>query len=292
MERRPFGRTDMQVHPLGLGGAEIGYAQIGQEEVDHLIGGALDHGCNVIDTAAAYAESEARIGHAIAGRREETYVFTKVGPDWSSKAVRRDIERSLRRLRCEYVDLLQIWSAPLNVLQRGEIFDTLDQIRADGLARYIGYSGDSREAKFAVESGRIDALQTSISVADQEAIELTLPTCAERGIGVIAKRPLANAVWLGEKADYFPGYGSEYARRLDLLDYSFTRRDNQDIVATALRFTLSVPGVSVAIAGTKRPGRWEQNAALLEAGLLSEMDYKEIRNRWKSAASDSWRGQR
>ena len=142
MDAREFGNTGMKVHPLGFGGAEIGYAKVSQNDVDRLIGGALDGGCNVIDTAAAYGESEERIGKAIAGRRDSLYLFTKVGPDWSAKAMRRDIERSLKRLRTDHVDLLQIWSASLAVLKQGEVFDTLESFKREGLTRFIGYSGD------------------------------------------------------------------------------------------------------------------------------------------------------
>jgi aryl-alcohol dehydrogenase-like predicted oxidoreductase len=220
MESRIFGETGMIVHPLGLGGSEIGYgSSVAQKTVDRLIGGMLDGGGNVIDTAAGYVESEERIGRAIRGRRERLLIFTKVGPDWSPRAMRRDIERSLRRLGTDHVDLLQIWSASLPVLQRGEVLDTLETFKEEGLTRFIGYSGDADAARYAVSTGRLDSLQTSISIADQEPLDLTLPLCRERNMGVIAKRPLANVAWLGDDIRYVSGYGDEYRRRLKLLRY-------------------------------------------------------------------------
>ena len=84
-------------------------------------------------------------------------------------------------------------------------------------------------------------------------------------------------------------YGYEYWRRLEKLDYEFMKR--HDALATALRFTLSVPGVHTAIVGTARPGRFEENARHLEAGKLPATDMKVIRTRWSEVADRSWVGQ-
>src|SRR5262249_1415451 len=155
---------------------------------------------------------------------------------------------------------------------------------------YVGYSGDSSAARFAVESGAFDALQTSVSTADQEAIDLTLPLAAQRQMGVIAKRPIANAAWrYTQKPDnthHLPDW-----ERLQKLDYDFLRGDPAQAVATALRFTLSVPGVHTAIVGTTKPGRWRENAALLEAGPLPAETFEQIRRRWRQVADASWVGQ-
>ena len=132
--------------------------------------------------------------------------------------------------------------------------------RDRGHTRYIGYSGDSRAAKFAVESGAFDTLQTSINIADQEPLELSLPPARERQMGVIAKRPIANAAW---KSGHKPidSYQHPYWDRLRKLDYEFIRgQPLEESIAHALRFTLSVPGVDTAIVGTTKPERWQENA--------------------------------
>jgi aryl-alcohol dehydrogenase-like predicted oxidoreductase len=103
---------------------------------------------------------------------------------------------------------------------------------------------------------------------------------------VIAKRPIANAV-LADRPSR-GGYGYEYWRRLQKLDYDFMKR--RDAIATALRFTLSVPGVHTAIVGTARPGRFEENARYLEAGKLPAAELKAIRERWSEVAERSWTG--
>ena len=294
MERRRLGRTGLRVSVLGLGGSEIGYEGASQATVDRLLGSALDAGLNVIDTAECYDKSEQLLGAALGARRRQCLVFTKCGhaggwgrADWRPAPLLASIERSLERLRTDHVDLVQLHSCDLTVLKRGDAIRALLTARERGLTRFIGYSGDGAAARYAVESGAFDTLQTSISVAEQEPLTTTLPLCIERGMGVIAKRPIANAV-MAQRASR-GGYGHEYWRRLQKLDYDFMKRS--DAVATALRFTLSVPGVHTAIVGTARPGRFEENARHLEAGKLPAADFKAIRARWSEVADDSWVGQ-
>src|SRR5262249_12622497 len=148
-------------------------------------------------------------------------------------------------------------------------------------------SGDGEAARYAVDCGRFDTLQTSVSIADQEAIALTLPGARRRRMGVIAKRPLANVAWRYAQRPSEPYYRT-YWSRLRALDYPFLR---DGAVATALRFTLSVPGVHTAIVGTAKPERWEQNAALVEAGGLPRAGVARIRGRWREVADASWEGQ-
>jgi len=85
-------------------------------------------------------------------------------------------------------------------------------------------------------------------------------------MGVIAKRPLANAAWRYRRRP--ESYYADYWERLRHLDYPFVRDTPASAAGIALRFTLSVPGVHTAIVGTAKPGRWQENAALLAAGAL------------------------
>jgi aryl-alcohol dehydrogenase-like predicted oxidoreductase len=208
--------------------------------------------------------------------------------DWRPESLLRSIERSLRRLRTDHLDLVQLHTCSEAELRKGDVIGALETARERGWTRYVGYSGDSQAARYAIECGRFDTLQTSVSIADQEALELTLPLARQRGVGVIAKRPLANVAWRHQgKPDN--AYHHTYWERLRKLDYDFLHGDQA--VATALRFTLSVPGVATAIVGTTRPGRWRQNAALLEAGPLSAAQFDRVRDRWFQVADPSWTGQ-
>jgi aryl-alcohol dehydrogenase-like predicted oxidoreductase len=296
MERRRLGKTDMVASVLGFGGSEIGYERAGARTVARLLGSALDAGLNVIDTAECYEESETLIGAALGSRRSECYLLSKCGHprgfgrgDWRPASLHASIERSLKRFRTDRVDLIQLHSCSLADLRQGDAIVALERARERGWARYIGYSGDGEAARYAVECGRFDTLQTSVSVADQEALELTLPLAASRQMGVIAKRPLANVAWRYARRPAEPYY-QPYWERLRALDYAFLR-EAERVVSIALRFTLAAPGVHTAIVGTKRPERWPENARLLEAGPLPAAEFEVIRTRWRKVAQPSWTGE-
>ncbi|HEX2441851.1 MAG TPA: aldo/keto reductase [Methylomirabilota bacterium] len=295
MERRRLGRTGMDVSILGFGGSEIGYEQASARTVLRLLGSAIDAGLNVIDTAECYEDSETLIGGALGARRRDVYLFSKCGhaggwgrADWRPAALLRSIQRSLKRLATDHLDLIQLHSCSLAHLRKGDVIGALEQARERGWVRFIGYSGDGEAARYAIECGRFDTLQTSVSIADQEPLALTVPLARERGLGVIAKRPLANVAWRYARKPSEPYY-QDYWMRLRTLDYDFL--GGKHAVSTALRFTLSVPGVHTAIVGTTRPERWPENAALLEAGALPDKDIARIRARWREVADASWVGQ-
>jgi aryl-alcohol dehydrogenase-like predicted oxidoreductase len=296
MEQRRLGRTDIKASVLGFGGSEIGYERASGRAVARLLGGALDAGLNVIDTAECYEESENLIGRALGARRREVYLLTKCGHpdgwgrgDWRPASLLSSVERSLSRLKTDYLDLIQLHSCSLAELKKGDVIAALERARESGWARHIGYSGDGEAARYAVECGRFDTLQTSLSIADQEAIDLTLPLARARQMGVIAKRPLANVAWRYARK---PGsYYEDYWSRLRKLDYGFLKDAPDTVVATALRFTLAVPGVHTAIVGTAKPERWRENAALIMAGALPRDEFERIRARWREVADASWDGQ-
>lgn len=297
MEKRAYGKTGMQVSVLGFGGAEIGFQGADQREVDRLLDSALDAGLNLIDTAECYKNSEELIGRAVAGRRSDYYLFTKCGhasgltlPDWNSGMLEQSIERSLERLKTDYVDVIHLHSCSEEVLRQGDVIEVLQRAKEQGKTRFIGYSGDHTDALYAVRTGAFDSLMTSLNVADQEAISLTLGEAAERGMGVVVKRPVANVAWRHTKAPDSKAYEYPYRQRLQKLDYGLLKGDLEETVGRALRFALSTPGVHAAIVGTAKPDRWAENARLLEQGALPEAEYQAIRERWLDVAEADWIG--
>ncbi|MFC5647722.1 aldo/keto reductase [Paenibacillus solisilvae] len=297
MEKRRLGQTDMQVSVLGFGGAEIGFEQASAETVKKVLESALDAGLNMIDTAECYKESEALIGKTVSHRRKDYYLFSKCGhasgfdsPDWDLGMLADSIDRSLERLQTDYIDLMQLHGCSEEILRQGGVIEVLQRAKEAGKIRYLGYSGDGPKALYAVQCGAFDTLQTSISIADQEALELTIPEAQKRGMGIIAKRPIANVVWkFGEIPDN--SVHKTYWERLQELDYGFLKTDLNSSVETALRFTLSVPGVGTAIVGTSNPDRWVSNAVLANKGVLPSEQLEAIRDRWSAvSAGRNWIG--
>jgi aryl-alcohol dehydrogenase-like predicted oxidoreductase len=287
----------MDVTLLGFGGAEIGFEKAEQATVDRLLNSALDAGLNVIDTAAGYPASEAKIGNAVSSRRNDFFLFTKCGNSlsndeqyWNAGALTASIDSSLADLRTDHVDLVQLHSCSKEILRKGEAIQALQRAREAGKTRFIGYSGDNANALLAIESGAFDTLQTSVNIADQSSIEDTLPKARAKGMGVIAKRPIANAAWkTGAKP--VNAYHHTYWERLQELKYDFLDGDLETAISIALRFTLAQAGVATAIVGTKNPERWKANAKLVEADPLDAAMVARIRARWKEVGGADWVGQ-
>ena len=291
MQHKIFGRTGLSVSALGFGGSEIGFHGTPQSDVNALLNAALDAGLNVIDTAAVYADSEQKIGEAVSHRRGEYHLFTKCGnvaregqKTWTAEVVTANINQSLINLRTDCVDLVQLHSCSEEVLRQGEVIEALVAARDDGKTRFIGYSGDRNDAVYAIQTGLFDTLQTSVNIADQESISLLLPKAKEANMGVIAKRPVANVAWRQEPAA--DAYARAYWERLQFLAYEFLR--TPEAIQIALTFTLA-QDVHTAIVGTTKPGRWSENAALLD-NPISQDQINEIRVRWSEVAAADWAG--
>jgi aryl-alcohol dehydrogenase-like predicted oxidoreductase len=314
METRDFGRTGMQVGVLGFGAGEIGSENTPFATVDRLLGEAADAGLNVIDTAPLYSDSEDKIGRALRGRRKQFLLFTKCGRrlprktswrgfwlrawnkhrlwkykgdppdfqslDWNPRVLQWNMEQSLRRLKTDAIDLIQLHSCSENTLRQGDVIEVLQRARQAGKVRHIGYSGDGKAALYAVQCGQFESLQISLNIADQEALDLTVPLARKQGMGVIAKRPIANALWrIPRPAN---SYYQPYWDRLQLLRYDFLQDGRA--LELALRFPMSVPGVHTMIVGTTNPAHFRQNLGFTAAGVLEEDRFKAIRSRWKDVA--------
>ncbi|HSK01150.1 MAG TPA: aldo/keto reductase, partial [Kofleriaceae bacterium] len=193
--------------------------------------------------------SEQRIGAALRGRRDRAVVSTKLGygvpgvPDWTGPCITAGIELALERLATTWLDIAHLHSCPLDVLRRGDVIEALAAARQAGKIRVAAYSGDNEPLLWAIESGRFGAVQCSVNVADQRALDRAIPLAGERGLGVLAKRPLANGAWREAVRPDAPDRGA-YWDRLSAMGVTLT-------AARALGFVLAQP-VSSVLVGTTR----------------------------------------
>jgi aryl-alcohol dehydrogenase-like predicted oxidoreductase len=220
--RRPLGRTGFAISPIGFGAFKIGrnqktkystaYELPSDEQVAALLSGLLDLGINYIDTAPAYGTSEERIGRAISGRRSEFVLATKVGEtfedgastyDFSASAVRKSVERSLKRLKTPAIDVLLLHSDGRDawIQTETDAVSTLEELKRQGLARAIGLSGKTVEgARQALDWA--DVLMVEYHLRDRSH-EALITEAAARGVGIVVKKGLASGELPADEAIRF-----------------------------------------------------------------------------------------
>jgi aryl-alcohol dehydrogenase-like predicted oxidoreductase len=302
MERRAFGKTGLEVSVLGFGGAPIGVLETGQDQVKRLLNLLLDRGVNVIDTAAGYRGSEEAIGQAVGHRRNEFVLISKCGqtfPDlpgeaWSPELISQTIDRSLRRLRTDRLDVMLLHTCDLATLERGEAVGALVKAREQGKIRFAAYSGDNEAAVYAAKHPEIAVIETSINICDQVNIDCVLPIARDRGVGVIVKRPIANAAWkqLNDQPGFYAEYAKTYTERLAEMgvtprDLGFEVKPQEVWPEIAHRFTLMQPGVHTAIIGTTNAVHAEANIAFADKGPLPDNAARRLRDAFLAAQSKS-----
>ena len=305
METTDFGNTGLEITRLGLGLAEISRQERSKvvEEADRVLNAALDGGINFLDTAACYGRTEEIIGATVAHRRDEYILATKCGhttddgdrgtpwtehKSWTGAAVSESIDRSLRRLQTDHLDIVQLHSCDVEVLKNGEVIEALAQAREAGKTRFIGYSGDNAAARWAVDSGLFDSLQTSFNLVEQHARTKGLFEAAEaRGMGVIIKRPVANGAWGKGRSPY--EYADEYFRRAQIMEgLGPLPQAPEDPILLALGFVLAQPQVDTIIVGTHNPSHLSSNIEMVTHQLPIPTETVDVLQRRFEEADDGW----
>jgi len=306
MPTTTLGRTGLKVSRLAFGAGPIGYLGASPEQAARVLNLLLDRGVNVIETAAAYLGSEELIGQAVGHRRDAFILMSKcgrkvegaAGEDWSARLITETVDRSLRRLGTDHLDVMFLHSCPQEVLLRGEALGALVRAREAGKLRFAGYSGDNEAATCAVGLPGVDVLMCSANLCDQVNLDGALAAAAQAGTGVITKRSVANAAWKApqDQAGIYRDYAQPYAERframaLDPRELGFDGPDPW--LEIALRFTLALPAVHVASVGTTNPVNAEANLRILEAGPLPQAAVDRIRQAFRkaqAAAGAPWPG--
>ena len=306
MEKRRLGRTGFEVSALGFGGGPVGFLGTEQDKVTTIVNYLLDNGVNFIDTAAGYPGSEEALGKAVSHRRDEYVLVSKCGQAfddlegdaWSAQVIAQTVDRALRRLKTDHLDVMLLHSCEQEVLEKGEAVEALVRARDAGKIRHAGYSGDNDAVLYAAGLDAIDVVETSVNICDQANIDSLLPEAKRCDIGVIVKRPVANAAWLGvgQQPGFYANYTTSYSERfeamgLDLADLG----GDGDWAEIALRFTLAQDGVTSAIVGTTNPENAKRNIEVAAKGPLPNEVTVAIRSAFARAeltSGEAWLGLR
>lgn len=309
MQKTTLGKTELSVSRLGYGAAPIGFLDTDAQQVGRVLNTLLDRGVNFIDTAACYKGSEAAVGQTVGHRRDDFVLLSKCGhasglpgEDFSPGVIAASIDRSLQRLRTDHLDICLLHSCPRKVLEQGEALGALVEARDAGKVRFAGYSGDNDAAAFAATLPDIAVIETSINICDQANLDTVIPACQKHDVGVVAKRPIANAAWKAPSSQpgIYQDYASEYHRRFGLMevtphDLGYHGHPEVEWPEIALKFTLAQAGVHTAICGTTSLDNAEQNVAVANKNPLREEVVAKLMAAFKQArdadADGDWSGQ-
>lgn len=295
MQYRTLGRTGLKVSELGFGAWEIGWTRPEEgDDVGRLLNRALDLGVNFIDSSAAYRWSEELIAKYVGHRRDEFIFATKCGSgrvlqpdgewvqtlDYSAKAITPQIDRSLQRLKTDYIDIIQLHSPNYDDVAFGDGLDGLKKAQAQGKVRFVSLSADGDAARKAIEIGEYDTLQFTYNVLEQEPADI-LAAAREKDMGTIIKGPIANAIYAKPRPN--DGGGAQWDHAQAILAPEVVGALPQ--VEVALRWLLCNADVHTAIVGTTNIDHFEANFAAAERGRLPEEMLAEIGRRFEQAAT-------
>jgi aryl-alcohol dehydrogenase-like predicted oxidoreductase len=295
VETRTLGKTGLTISRLGVGLAEIGGFDLEEaKKAGEVLNLALDSGITFFDTAACYSNSEALIGRTIAHRRDEFVLATKAGhvagdydgESWTRQTILDSIDRSLERMQTDYLDLVQLHTCSVEVLERGEVIEALQAAQQAGKTRFIGYSGDNEAALWAIKSGYFDTLQTSFNLVDQNArLHLFGPAQAQ-DMGIIVKRPVANGVWgaSASPSEYAADYFERGQQMAALGPLSEAPESGIDL---ALGFAFAHDAVDTFIVGTRNPDHMRANIAFVNKQLpISNKTVTELQQRFERLSGE------
>ncbi|WP_226872291.1 aldo/keto reductase [Microbispora sitophila] len=289
MTYRRLGDSGLVVSALGLGGNNFG-RRIDLDATRAVVDAALDAGVTLIDTADIYGESETLLGEVLKGRRDQVVIATKFGgdvngangPDWGARASRRyvrlAVERSLRRLKTDWIDLYQLhFPDPSTPIE--ETLSVLTDLVREGKVRYVGSSNFASwqvtDAEWIARTGgfeRFVSAQNEYSLLDRRVEKELVPALLHHGVGLLPYFPLANGLLTGKyRRGEEPPAGTRLAGRPQYLTDSrfevverlqeFAERQGVSLLDVAIGGLLAQPAVSSVIAGATRPEQIKANVA-------------------------------
>jgi aryl-alcohol dehydrogenase-like predicted oxidoreductase len=305
MKYRSFGRTGWQVSEISFGAWALGadWGHVSEEDALDALHAALDQGINFIDTADVYGDgrSERLIAQALKERSEQIYVVTKAGrrlnphvaEGYNRENLTAFVERSLKNLAVEALDLVQLHCPPTQVYYTPEVFGVLDDLVQAGKIKYYGVSVEKiEEAIKAMEYPNLQSVQIIFNMFRHRPTELFFELARQRQIGILARVPLASGLLTGKmtrqttfSSDDHRNYnrygqafdvgetfsGVDYETGLDAVEQLRPLApEGATLVQFALRWILMFDAVSCAIPGAKNRQQAVQNAQAADLPPLSD----------------------
>ncbi|MGZ9223826.1 MAG: aldo/keto reductase [Anaerolineales bacterium] len=312
MQYRELGRTGWKVSTISFGAWAIGgtWGDVKDEESLAALHRALDLGVNFFDTADGYGDgrSEQLLAQLRKERSEPFYVATKAGrrldphiaAGYNQENLTAFIERSLKNLETEALDLLQLHCPPTEVYYMPEVFEVLDGLVKAGKLRHYGVSVEKvEEALKAIEYPNVETVQIIFNMFRQRPMDLFFGEAERRKIGILARVPLSSGMLTGkmtrtsafQEDDHrrFNRRGESFDRgeTFSGLDYEIGLQAVEELRALlpagmtmsqmALRWILMSPAVTCAIPGAKNPAQVEENVKAADLPALSEETLTQVR---------------
>lgn len=326
MKKRLFDGTGVSVSEIGLGAWQLGgteWGDVPETAAFETLQAAIENGINFFDTADVYGlgRSEELIGKFLEGRSEGVFVATKMGrfpePGWpanfSLEAFRAHTEASLRRLRLEALDLIQLHCIPTEVLRRGEVFDWLRQLKREGKIRNFGVSVESmEEALISLEQPELASLQIIFNIFRQKPITELFDRAQARGVALIVRLPLASGLLSGRytKETRFPETdhrtfnrngeqfnvgetfaGLPFERGVELTEsLKALVPQGMTMAQMALRWILDFEAVTVVIAGARNAAQVAANTKASDLPPLSPELHEALKSFYDREVAANIRG--
>jgi aryl-alcohol dehydrogenase-like predicted oxidoreductase len=293
MRVNKFGNLGIPVSPIGLGTVEIGLPYgIGtttlpsDKEAERILKTALELGITYFDTARGYGVAEERLGKFGISKHGAVIVGTKCaqflergedprGPELEQR-IRNDIEASLKNLRTDALQLVQLHGGSKEQIERGELIEIMQKLKEEGKVQNVGIATRGEEAPLAaIASGFFATIQTAYSILDQRIAKAVLSKAQENNIGIInrsvlLKGALTPAVWqLPPALDQLKENSAKAAATAENMHI--------DLATLAFRFVMSHEAITCALVGTTTPAHLRTALAAAQAGPLSEKTLAQLR---------------
>lgn len=287
MQQRSFGRTGLLVSERGFGAWAIGgsaYGAVSAEDALAALAKAEELGCNFVDTAAVYGESEALLGRFLPGRRDRWVLASKYSAQ--PEGLTATLERQLIRLRTDRVDLYQIHWAPS--IEQESLYVELERLKQSGKIRYAGVSLRAvAEVPRVLAHPVIDGIQIPVSLLDPSPLLPSLALLRERRPGIIARSALRGGFLTGsyvrttrfgnaadQRAQWKPTEIARLAAQVER--FRFLIENGRTLREAALAYPLSFPEVSTVIISCKSAQQADENFS--SSAALADESLRRIRD--------------